>query len=77
MSLWTQAKAIADQTPASRNRAADFFRAAAIICVTSRLTPNVSYKIQVRAFIRGKKIRSRLESLTHSPKSTALRAISA
>jgi hypothetical protein len=33
MSLWAQAKAIADQTPASRNRAADFFRAAAIICV--------------------------------------------
>jgi hypothetical protein len=33
MSLWTQAKAAALQTPATRNRAADFFRAAAILLV--------------------------------------------
>jgi hypothetical protein len=33
MSLWTQAKAAALQTPAGRNRAADFFRAAAILFV--------------------------------------------
>jgi hypothetical protein len=33
MSLWTSAKAAAEQTPAHRNRAADFFRAAAIAVV--------------------------------------------
>ena len=33
MSLWSQAKYAAEQTPPSRNRSADFFRAAAIITV--------------------------------------------
>ena len=33
MSLWTQAKTAAEQTPAYRNRTADFFRAAAITTV--------------------------------------------
>ena len=35
MSLWTQAKLAAEQTPASRNRTADFFRAAAITTVVT------------------------------------------
>ena len=44
MSVWTQAKAAAERTPASRNRAADFYRATAIcLVVIGHWTVSVPY----------------------------------